>query len=191
MVKLVDTGDLKSPGRKAVPVRVRPWAPLFVALAIAACACAPQAEAQTVTGAFSKGRTHVFVGAGSGQAFDDSYFVLSLGASYYLIDGLSVGLAYEVWTGGEPDMWKLTPSVQYVFHQAPLKPYVGAFYRRTSIEDRPDLDSVGGRAGVYFQAGRNAYLGVGAVYESYLDCNESIFRSCDSTYAEVTFTLAF
>jgi hypothetical protein len=191
VVKLVDTGDLKSPGRKAVPVRVRPWAPLIVAIAIAACAFTPPAAAQSVAGAFSKGRTHFFVGAGSGQAFDESYFVLSLGASYYVVDGLSVGLAYEMWTGGEPDMYKITPSVQYVFHQAPLKPYVGAFYRRTSIEDRPDLDSVGARAGVYFQAGRNAYFGVGAVYEYYLDCNENIFRSCDGTYAEATFTFAF
>ena len=27
VVELVDTGDLKSPARKSVPVRVRPWAP--------------------------------------------------------------------------------------------------------------------------------------------------------------------
>jgi hypothetical protein len=39
--------------------------------------------------------------------------------------------------------------------------------------------------------GRNAHIGLGAVYESYLDCNEDIFRSCDSTYGEVTFTFAF
>jgi hypothetical protein len=149
------------------------------------------AAAQTVAGAFSQGRTHFFVGAGSGQAFDESYLVLSVGASYYLFDGLSVGLSYETWTGGDPDMYKITPSVQYVFHQVPLKPYVGAFYRRTSIDGLPDLDSVGARAGIYFQAGRNAYFGVGAVYESYLDCSTTVYRSCESTYGEATFTFAF
>jgi hypothetical protein len=29
------------------------------------------------------------------------------------------------------------------------------------------------------------------VYESYLDCNETVYRSCDSTYGEVSFTIAF
>jgi hypothetical protein len=188
VAKLVDAGDLKSPARKGVAVRLRPWAPLLVLIA---CLFAAPAGAQTVTGAFGKGRTHFFIGGGSGQAFSETYFVLSVGASYYLLDGLGVGLAYEMWTGGDPDMHKITPSVQYVFHQVALKPYVGAFYRRTSIEDLPDLDSVGGRAGVYFQAGRNAYIGIGGVYESYLDCNESVFRECHSTYAEVSFTFAF
>jgi hypothetical protein len=103
-----------------------------------------------------------------------------------------VGLFFESWTGSDPKLTKITPSVQYVFYQVqPVKPYVGAFYRRTSIEGRRDLDSVGGRAGAYLQAGRNAYLGLGAVYESYLDCNTSTYRKCDSTYAEITLTFAF
>ena len=164
-----------------------------IAAAVATCTFALPAAAQTVAAGsgFSKGRVHFFVGGGPGHAFDDDYFVLSLGASYYVIDGLALGLAYEKWTGGNPGMYKLTPSVTYVFQQPAIKPYVGGFYRRTSIEDRPDLDSVGGRAGVYFQAGRNAYIGLGGVYESYLDCNENIFHTCHSTYAEVTFNFAF
>jgi len=154
---------------------------------------APPAAAQSVAvgSAFSKGRVQFFVGGGPGRAFDDDYFVFSLGASYYVIDGLALGLSYETWTGGDPSMYKITPSVTYVFQQPAIKPYVGGFYRRTSIENREDLDSVGGRAGVYLQAGRNAYIGLGGVYESYLDCNENVFRSCHSTYAEVTFTFAF
>jgi hypothetical protein len=150
------------------------------------------AAAQTVAGAFSQGRTHFVLTASSGYAFDESYFVLGLGASYYLLDGLSVGLFLESWSGSDPGMTKITPSVQYVFHQMQaVKPYVGAFYRRTDIDGLPDLDSVGGRAGLYVQGGRNAYIGLGAVYESYLDCNETTYRKCDSTYAEVTFTIAF
>ena len=129
---------------------------------------------------------------GTGYAFDETYFVLGLGASYYLIDGLNVGLHVESWSGADPGMTKITPSVQYVFHQIrTVKPYVGAFYRRTDIERLEDLDSWGGRAGVYIQAARNAFIGLGAVYESYLDCNKTTYRSCDSTYAEVSLTFAF
>jgi hypothetical protein len=68
---------------------------------------------------------------------------------------------------------------------------LGAFYRRTDINGLPDLDSVGGRAGVYLQAGPHAYIGLGGVYESYLDCEKSTYRECDSAYAEVTVTIAF
>jgi len=163
-------------------------------LAAAAFAFAAPATAQSVgvAGGFSKGRTHLVATAGTGQAFDESYLVLGLGASYYLFDGFNVGLSYESWTGADPKITKITPSVQYVFYQVQaVKPYVGAFYRRTSIDGLPDLDSIGGRAGAYFQLGRNAYLGLGGVYESYLDCNTGTYRKCNSTYGEASLTFAF
>ena len=160
-----------------------------VALLGALASPAP-ALAQSMTSAFSQGRTHVAITGGRGYAFDESYLILGAGVSYYLLDGLSVGLAVESWSG-DPGITKVTPSVQYVFHQAPLKPYVGAFYRRTDIERLPELDSVGARAGVYFQATPNFYVGVGGAYESYRDCSQGIYRECDSAYAEVSFTVAF
>jgi hypothetical protein len=142
--------------------------------------------------AFGKGRTQLFFTAGNGYAFNDSYLVLGLGVSHYVADGLNVGLAIESWSGSDPGIVKITPSMQYVFYQSTaLTPYVGGFYRRTKINGLPDLDSVGGRAGVYLSAGRNAHLGIGAVYESYLDCNKNLYRSCDETYPEVIFTVAF
>jgi len=160
--------------------------------AVTACAFAVPAAAQQVAGTFSQGRMHLVVTGGPGYAFDETYFVLGLGVSYYLVDGLSAGLSIESWLGSDPSLNKLTPSLQYVFYQFQLaKPYVGGFYRRTNIENLPDLDSVGGRAGVYFEAGRNLYIGIGVVYESYLDCKSSVYRKCDSTYGEVSFTVAF
>ena len=164
----------------------------LAAVSLALAASAATAADVGAAGAFGKGRMHFTVTAGSGSAFDESYFVLGIGASYYLLDGLSVGVHYELWSGADPDITKITGSVQYVFHQMQtVKPYLGGFYRRTDVSDLPDLDSVGGRAGVYIGAGRNAYLGLGVVYESYLDCNETLYRSCDSTYGELTFTIAF
>ena len=164
----------------------------IAAAALAACAFVSSAHAQTAAGAFAKGRTHFVLTAGTGYAFDESYLVLGIGASYYVVDGLNVGLHFESWSSGDPGMTKITASTNYVFHQAQqIKPYVGAFFRRTRIERLDDLDSVGARAGVYIQAGRNAYFGLGGVYESYLDCNKSVYRECDSTYAEISVTFAF
>jgi len=133
-----------------------------------------QGHAQNVAGAFGQGRTHVVATAGTGRAFYDDYLVLGLGASYYVIDGLNVGLGFESWSGGDPGMRKLTPSAQYVFYQlGRIKPYVGALYRRAYIDGLPDIDSAG------------------VVYESYVDCTERVYHSCSSTYPEVSFTIAF
>ncbi len=159
---------------------------------IAAVTSAPPATAADVAGVFGTGRTHFVITGGNGYAFDESYLVLGVGMNYYLIDGLNVGLFVESWSGADPGMYNVTPSVQYVFYQIPrLSPYVGAFYRRSYIEDLPDLNSVGGRAGVYIAAGQNSYVGVGAVYESYLDCDKTTYLSCSETYPEVSFTFAF
>jgi len=163
----------------------------LVTAVLAAIAAAPVMAAD-VAGVFSRGRTHLSVVGGSGSAFNDSYFVLGVGASYYLADGLNIGLSAESWTGGDPGITKITPSVQYVFYQVPsVSPYVGAFYRRTYIDNLPDLDSVGGRAGVYLAAGRNMFVGIGAVYESYLDCDTRLYSDCTDTYPEISFTFAF
>jgi opacity protein-like surface antigen len=163
----------------------------LVTAVLAAVTAAPVTAAD-VAGVFSRGHTFFSVVGGSGSAFNDSYLVLGVGASYYLADGLSIGLSAESWTGGDPGITKLTPSIQYVFYQVPrVSPYVGAFYRRTYIDNLPDLDSVGGRAGVYFAAGHNVYFGAGFVYENYLDCNETTYHDCSDTYPEFSLTFAF
>ena len=165
---------------------------LVAGAVLAACAFAAPASAQTVASGFAKGRTHFVFTAGTGYAFDETYVVVGLGAQYYVVDGLNLGLHWEYWTGSDPKMSKLTPSIQYVFHKMnPIKPYVGAFYRRTYLERLEDLDSYGARAGAYLQAGRNSYIGAGLVYESYVDCETATYRKCDSTYGEISFTIAF
>lgn len=164
---------------------------LLVTAALSIGAIAP-AAAVDVAGVFGQGRTHFSVVAGNGYAFNDNYLVLGVGASYYVLNGLNLGLYVESWSGGSPTMTKVTPSLQYVFYQVPrVQPYVGVFYRRAYIQDYQDLDSVGGRAGVYIAAGRNAYFGAGAVYESYRDCNKAVYVDCSDTYPEITLTFAF
>ena len=145
-----------------------------------------------VAGAFAQGRTHFSIYGGNGQAFDDEYFVIGVSGSYYFANGFNIGLAIETWTGGSPAISKVSPSLQYVFYQLDnTKPYVGVFYRRAYIENLPDLESVGARAGVFISSGNNAYFGLGGVVESYLDCDETTYRSCHDSYPEVSFTIAF
>jgi hypothetical protein len=141
---------------------------------------------------FGQGRTQLSVFGGGGSAFNQSYFVLGVGANHYVVQGLGLGLNFESWFGETPSIYKLTPSVQYVFTQVPsVQPYVGGFYRRMFIENFSDLDSVGVRGGAYLPVGPDMHLGLGGVYESYLDCNESTYGSCDDLYPEISFTISF
>ena len=166
---------------------------LLLAALVGICSIPPaQAQVSASAGVFSRGNVHGSIVAGYGSAFNDDYAVFGLGVNYYVIDGLALGGNIETWRGGDPTLTKLTLATQYVFHQVPsIKPYVGAFYRRTYITNLDDLNSYGGRAGAYLQLGRSAYLGLGAVYEAYSDCTESKYRSCSDTYPEVTLTFAF
>lgn len=115
--------------------------------------------------------------------------MLGIGASYFVLDGLSLGLNLETWTSGDPSLNKVTTSVQYTFFQQRLKPYVGAFYKRVYIEGLPDLDAYGGRTGLYFPASHNLYLSGGVVYENYRQCGKALLNDCSDVYPE--FGIAF
>jgi hypothetical protein len=163
---------------------------LLLTTLLGALAVTPACAADA--GAFARGRTQFTLIGGSGAAFGDTYFVLGVGASYYIIDGLNIGLYAENWSGGDPGINKITPSVQYVFYQVPrVTPYLGAFYRRTYVDGLSDLDSTGGRAGVYLAVGGKSYIGLGAVYETYLSCDKTIYTDCSDTYPEISFTFSF
>lgn len=141
---------------------------------------------------FGEGRTHFALVAGNGYAFNDNYLVVGVSATYYVRDGLGVGLSVESWSGADPAIIKYSPSVQYVFYQASaVQPYVGGFYRHTAVSGLASIESVGGRAGIYYASGSNAYFSVGMVYESYLDCSTAVYTSCSSTYPDISLAFAF
>jgi hypothetical protein len=172
-----------------------PWFPLVIALLVLSVSLPQRGSAEVGVGAgtsFGQGRTQLSVFGGSGSAFSQSYFVLGVGAKYYVVQGLGLGLNFESWLGNTPGIYKLTPNVQYVFTQVPtVHPYVGVFFRRVFIENLSDLTSVGVRGGAYLPVGPNMHLGLGGVYESYLDCNESSYHSCSDFYPEISFTIGF
>jgi len=95
--------------------------------------------------------------------------LVGVGLGRFIKTGLELGLSYEAWVGADPGVSKLTPRIGYALTRAPMvTPYLGAFYTRAFIEGLEDLDSVGGRAGIYRGRGRTSY-GVGAVFENYLN----------------------
>ena len=148
-----------------------------------------------VGGAFSQGSTSVGMVVGSGEAFDDDYIVLGVGAGYYLTEGLELGIHLERWFSGEPTITKLSPQLRYVFTQPKtIKPYVGAFVRRTWYDDLDgrdidDQDSWGYRAGAYFSSNNRVYIGAGIVHEEFDDCSR--LTDCSTTSPEFLFTVSF
>ncbi len=143
-----------------------------------------------VSGAFSKNSTSVGVVLGSGSSFNDTYFILGVGVGYYVMKGLELGIDVQHWFSGDPSITKLSPQIRYVFTQPKvIKPYLGAFYRRTFIEDLDDSDSFGYRAGAYFSGKNGVYIGGGIVYEEYTNCSR--FVDCSNTYPEILFTVSF
>jgi hypothetical protein len=148
-----------------------------------------------VSTAFSKNSTSVGVVLGSGSAFNDNYIILGAGVGYYVLNGLEIGIDVQHWFSGDPSITKVSPQIRYVFTQPKVvKPYVGAFYRRTYFGDFngidiDDQDSFGYRAGAFFSTNNRVYIGGGIVYEEYRDCDPSY--DCSTTYPELIFTVSF
>ena len=141
---------------------------------------------------FGKGSSRVSVVVGSGYTLDESYVILGLGAGYFVLNGLELGLDGQAWVGGDPDIYKLKPQATYIIPtQSRIRPYAGVFYSHIFIDGYDDQDTVGGRGGIYFTSNEKWFMGIGAVYESYLDCDKDLYSSCDDVYPEITFSVSF
>lgn len=159
----------------------------YTLIVLLVCISALPAQA----GPFSQGSQSVSIVAGAGSAFGDDYIILGAGYGYYVIDGLELGIDAQFWLSGDPSITKVSPQIRYVFTQPKtVKPYVGAFYRRTYTEGFDDLDSIGYRAGLNFMGQGNFFFGAGVVYENYQDCTETVYTDCSDTYPEIVFSFS-
>ncbi len=73
------------------------------------------APSRAESGPFAQGRVRASLGAGSSGAFGDRYVVFSVGAGYFLLDGLEVGLDADFWVGADPFIASLSPEMRYIF----------------------------------------------------------------------------
>jgi len=141
-------------------------------------------------GPFRKGRIRVGFYGGAGNTYSRTYFILGAGAGYYVLNGLEVGVDVEGWLLKSPNIWKVTPQVRYVLWQiSPIRPYVGAFWRQTYVDDSfSDYDSYGARGGIAYRKGGN-YLALGVVYEKFNDFNG--IGDDYVIYPEIAFWISF
>lgn len=125
-----------------------------------------------------------------GGSSSQSWFILGVGAGYYVIDGLEPHADTTFWIG-DPFLATLTPGIRYTFHMVPVvKPYIGAFYRHYFVSGiLSDTDSLGGRAGVNFMLNEFSYVAGGVVYEHFLD--DALFAEPDQVYPEIMISLSF
>lgn len=165
----------------------------IAAMAAAAASLSSHQARASGAGPFSQGSIGVSILLGNASVGDKSYLILGAGAGYYLIDGLEIGLEGSTWLLEDPRINTLTPQAKYVLYFVPvIKPYVGTFYSHYFIGGGfDDQNSVGGRVGGYWiLGGGGSYLGVGAVYEHFLGCDDAVV-SCDDWYPEVSLGLSF
>ncbi len=142
-------------------------------------------------GPFKQGKIRVGFYGGAGSTYSQTYLLLGAGAGYYLLNGLEAGVDVEGWLLQDPTFWKVTPQVRYVLWQiSPIRPYVGAFWRKTFVSGNlwPDYESYGARGGIAYRKG-GSYLAVGVVYEKF---NDTVFEGDDYVvYPEIAFWLSF
>lgn len=142
--------------------------------------------------AFSRGSSRLAIHGGGATAFDQNYSVFGIGGGYFVADGIEAGIDAETWSGNAPRITRVSPQLRIVLNtSSSFNPYAGVFYQKMFIANRHDNDSVGGRAGLLYAAGRNAYFGAGVVYESHLSCDRTVYTSCNEIYPELSFTLIF
>ena len=147
-------------------------------------------------GLFVQGNKTVGVSLGSGSVNygwpkgNEPYTILGVSGSYFIVDGLAVGLAYRHWFG-TPSIDELTvPVTYYLPLGSNIRPYAGLFYRHVFMGgEYDDRNMYGGRVGVTIRLSPRSYLGVGWVQEHWDDCSGR--SDCSSGYPEAVFGFSF
>ena len=121
----------------------------------------------------------------------ENYYILGVNADYFVFENLAIGVGYRGWFGGDPTINQGTiPVTYYVPTNSKFRPYLGALYRYTYINDDlyDNYSSVGARVGlaILFQ---NGYAGFGWVQEYRLDADN--LSDDTSGYPEVVIGFSF
>jgi outer membrane protein W len=147
---------------------------------------------------FQKGNIGLGVVIGSGSISTntnvENYTLAGMNVDYFIVDDLSVGLAYLGWFGGEPSLNQVTIPVNYYIPLSEkFRPYIGVFLRETFVNDKnnyyKDYESYGAKIGLAYVLSKKAYLGFGVISEVYGSNN--FYSNSGSTYPEITIAFSF
>lgn len=167
---------------------------LLIALTLSAYAGSISAGGTSLSASsnvFSKHSLALGVKFGSASVGNEEYTILGLSGSYFVLDDLSIGLGYEQWYSGDPDIKKVTvESTYYIPASEEIRPYLGVLYRRIMISDgrNADVNAYGYRAGIAFVKGR-LVLSAGIVQERY-ESSRILFNDTE-TYMEASVGITF
>ncbi len=137
---------------------------------------------------FEAGQLRLGAGGGGGVGG----WSLGVSAGYFVAEGVELGLGTTYIRADEMSLLQATGSSTYVFApDAALNPYAGGFARHWFVLEGnvEPQSSVGARGGVYSRASQQIMLGIGAVYETILDCDDG--DACDSVYPEFSLSMVF
>lgn len=163
---------------------------LFMAMAVFLSMGSTPASA----GYFEEGTKRVSLGFGTGSFGVERYFILGPGVGFFVMDGLELELGAEVWFGGDPSLFILSPGVRYTVTQlGEFMPYLGAFYKHAFIKGVDDKDSLGARLGISWDLAPSVMASGGAVFEYDLGCESTpeLKASCSRWIPEVGLALIF
>ncbi len=138
---------------------------------------------------YQKGTASMALTVGGGTAYNNSYTIVGVGANYFVLEGLSIGLGYRGWFGPTPTLNEIdVPVTYYVPLRSNLRPYGGAFYRYTFVGgDYSNFNTYGVRAGLSFVKG-NGYIAAGWVQEWYGEEGSNVGTN---GYPEITAGISF
>jgi hypothetical protein len=140
---------------------------------------------------FDQGRFGLSAGAGTTSAFGVRYYYIGASASYYVLDGVGIGLGTKVQWGDGPTIFITTPELRYVAQPLvgrwPLIPYAGVFFSHWFIGDRvDDVEVIGTRGGLLYVSG-SVVLGLGVAYEHLVS---ECVMDCSAIYPDITISIA-
>jgi len=118
-----------------------------------------------------------------------NYDVAGLNINYFIFDGLGLGVEYENWMNDKPRIEKIGLSTTYFIPiSEPVRPYIGAMYKRMFVDSVYDMDTYGYRAGISFSSDQ-ANIALGWSEERLSSCQDN--QSCTNGFAEVIISISF
>ena len=117
---------------------------------------------------FSEGNKNLGFTLGSSNNFNQTYTIAGVNVNYFILDNLSLGTDYKGFFGASPSIHQITVPVTYhlPLENTTYKPYLGAFFNRTFLEEPfNDYSIYGGRAGFSIQTSINSFMSLGWVQE--------------------------